>query len=161
LDGLKKLNKSSKLFGFLGGPSGITGNKYIELNAKVVDAYPNTGGLDIIGSGRPTRETDGQFQPTARTMRTPVTCSAAQVDGGTDSNTNAAVLAEYFAAHDSKIRVLGCPKTIDGDLKNEKVETSFGFDTATKVYSELIGNVARDCLSAKKYWHFIKLMGRS
>jgi pyrophosphate--fructose-6-phosphate 1-phosphotransferase len=159
-DGLKKLNKKSRLFGFLGGPSGISDNKFIEITAKLVDAYRNTGGFDIIGSGRTKLETEEQFKACEKNMKA-LGITALVVVGGDDSNTNAAVLAEYFAAKQSGIRVIGAPKTIDGDLKNEQIETSFGFDTATKVYSELIGNVSRDCLSAKKYWHFIKLMGRS
>ena len=159
-DGLQALNKKNKLYGFLGGPSGITDNKFIELNEKVVDAYRNTGGFDIIGSGRTKLESNEQFNACQKNMKA-LGISALVVIGGDDSNTNAAVLAEYFEANGMGIQVIGCPKTIDGDLKNKQVEISFGFDTATKVYSELIGNVSRDCLSAKKYWHFIKLMGRS
>jgi pyrophosphate--fructose-6-phosphate 1-phosphotransferase len=159
-DGLQALNKKNKLYGFLGGPSGISDNKFVELTEKIVDAYRNTGGFDIIGSGRTKLETAEQFQACAKNLKA-LGISALVVIGGDDSNTNAAVLAEYFAGNGMGIQVLGCPKTIDGDLKNKQVEISFGFDTATKVYSELIGNVARDCLSAKKYWHFIKLMGRS
>ena len=159
-DGLKKLNKKNQLYGFLGGPSGISDNKVVEITQKLIDAYRNTGGFDIIGSGRTKLETEEQFKACEKNMKS-LGISALVVVGGDDSNTNAAVLAEYFAAKNSGIRVVGAPKTIDGDLKNEQIETSFGFDTATKVYSELIGNVSRDCLSAKKYWHFIKLMGRS
>jgi pyrophosphate--fructose-6-phosphate 1-phosphotransferase len=159
-DGLQALNKKNKLYGFLGGPSGITDNKFIELTGKVVDAYRNTGGFDIIGSGRTKLESAEQFNACAKNLKA-LGISALVVIGGDDSNTNAAVLAEYFAGNGMGIQVIGCPKTIDGDLKNKQVEISFGFDTATKVYSELIGNVSRDCLSAKKYWHFIKLMGRS
>jgi len=159
-DGLKKLNKKSRLFGFLGGPSGISENKYIEITAALIDKYRNTGGFDIIGSGRTKLESEEQFQACEKNMKA-LGISALVVVGGDDSNTNAAVLAEYFAAKKSAIQVVGAPKTIDGDLKNRQIETSFGFDTATKVFSELIGNVSRDCLSAKKYWHFIKLMGRS
>jgi pyrophosphate--fructose-6-phosphate 1-phosphotransferase len=159
-DGLQALNKKNKLFGFLGGPSGIADNEVMELTAKIVDAYRNTGGFDIIGSGRTKLESEEQFQACAKNLKK-LGISALVVIGGDDSNTNAAVLAEYFAANGMGIQVVGCPKTIDGDLKNEQIEISFGFDTATKVYSELIGNVSRDCLSAKKYWHFIKLMGRS
>ncbi len=159
-DGLKKVNKASKLYGFLGGPSGLCENKYKEFDSKSIDAYRNTGGFDIIGSGRTKLETDEQFLIVEKNLLS-LGIHALVVIGGDDSNTNAAVLAEYFAAKGSSLRVLGAPKTIDGDLKNEQIETSFGFDTATKLYSELIGNVSRDCLSAKKYWHFIKLMGRS
>jgi pyrophosphate--fructose-6-phosphate 1-phosphotransferase len=159
-DGLKALNPKNKLFGFLGGPSGITDNKTLEFSDKVIDAYRNTGGFDIIGSGRTKLETKEQFDACAANMKK-LGITALVVVGGDDSNTNAAVLAEYFAANGMGINVIGAPKTIDGDLKNEQVEISFGFDTATKTYSELIGNVQRDCLSAKKYWHFIKLMGRS
>jgi pyrophosphate--fructose-6-phosphate 1-phosphotransferase len=159
-DGLRALNPKSKLYGFLGGPSGLIENKTRELTAKVVDAYRNTGGFDIIGSGRTKLETKEQFDACAANMKK-LGISALVIVGGDDSNTNAAVLAEYFAANGMGINVIGCPKTIDGDLKNEHIEISFGFDTATKTYCELIGNVQRDCLSAKKYWHFIKLMGRS
>lgn len=159
-DGLKALNPKNKLIGFLGGPSGIIDNKTLELTDKVVDAYRNTGGFDIIGSGRTKLESKEQFNACAANMKK-LGISALVVIGGDDSNTNAAVLGEYFATNGMGISVIGCPKTIDGDLKNEQVEISFGFDTATKTYSELIGNVQRDCLSAKKYWHFIKLMGRS
>jgi pyrophosphate--fructose-6-phosphate 1-phosphotransferase len=159
-DGLKALNSKNKLYGFLGGPSGITDNKTLEFTDKIIDAYRNTGGFDIIGSGRTKLESKEQFDACAANMKK-LGISALVVIGGDDSNTNAAVLAEYFAANGMGINVIGCPKTIDGDLKNEQIEISFGFDTATKTYSELIGNVQRDCLSAKKYWHFIKLMGRS
>jgi pyrophosphate--fructose-6-phosphate 1-phosphotransferase len=159
-DGLKALNSKNKLYGFLGGPSGITDNKTLEFTDKIIDAYRNTGGFDIIGSGRTKLESEEQFNACAANMKK-LGITALVVIGGDDSNTNAAVLAEYFAANGMGINVIGCPKTIDGDLKNEQIEISFGFDTATKTYSELIGNVQRDCLSAKKYWHFIKLMGRS
>ncbi|MES2200952.1 MAG: diphosphate--fructose-6-phosphate 1-phosphotransferase, partial [candidate division FCPU426 bacterium] len=159
-DTLKKANKASKLYGFLGGPAGIAGGSYIELTRAKIDAFRNTGGFDMIGSGRTKLESVEQFQACEKNLKK-MGVKALVVIGGDDSNTNAAVLAEYFAGQDSGIQVLGVPKTIDGDLKNEQIETSFGFDTATKVYSELIGNVSRDCLSAKKYWHFIKLMGRS
>lgn len=159
-DGLKALNPKSKLIGFLGGPSGITDNKALEFTDKIIDAYRNTGGFDIIGSGRTKLESKEQFDACAANMKK-LGITALVVVGGDDSNTNAAVLAEYFAANGMGIRVIGAPKTIDGDLKNERIEVSFGFDTATKTYAELIGNVQRDCLSAKKYWHFIKLMGRS
>jgi pyrophosphate--fructose-6-phosphate 1-phosphotransferase len=159
-DALQALNPKNKLYGFLGGPSGIIENRTLELNAKVVDAYRNTGGFDIIGSGRTKLETTEQFDACAKNLKA-LGISALVVVGGDDSNTNAAVLAEYFAANGMGIQVIGAPKTIDGDLKTKQVEISFGFDTATKTYGELIGNVERDCLSAKKYWHFIKLMGRS
>ena len=159
-DALQALNPKNKLIGFLGGPSGITDNRHIELTAKVVDAYRNTGGFDIIGSGRTKLESADQFDACARNLKA-LGISTLVVVGGDDSNTNAAVLAEYFKAKGSGITVTGAPKTIDGDLKNAAIEISFGFDTATKTYGELIGNVERDCLSAKKYWHFIKLMGRS
>jgi len=159
-DGLQALNPKNKLIGFLGGPGGIVDNKTLELSTKVVDAYRNTGGFDIIGSGRTKLETKEQFDACAANMKK-LGISSLVVVGGDDSNTNAAVLAEYFATNGFGINVIGVPKTIDGDLKNGAIEISFGFDTATKTYSELIGNVERDCLSAKKYWHFIKLMGRS
>ena len=159
-DGLMALNPKNKLIGFQGGPSGITDNKTLDLTAKVIDAYRNTGGFDIIGSGRTKLETKEQFDACAANMKK-LGISSLVVVGGDDSNTNAAVLGEYFAANGYGISVIGAPKTIDGDLKNDAIEISFGFDTATKTYGELIGNVERDCLSAKKYWHFIKLMGRS
>jgi pyrophosphate--fructose-6-phosphate 1-phosphotransferase len=159
-DGLKKLNKKNRLFGYLGGPSGLVENKRIEITDKLLKDYRNTGGFDIIGSGRTKLETQEQFETVAANLKSSGV-SALVIVGGDDSNTNAAVLAEYFAAHESGICVAGCPKTIDGDLKNKDIEVSFGFDTATKVYAELTGNVERDCLSAKKYWHFIKVMGRS
>jgi pyrophosphate--fructose-6-phosphate 1-phosphotransferase len=159
-DGLKKLNKKNTLTGYLGGPAGLVENKKIEITDKLLTAYRNTGGFDIIGSGRTKLETHEQFETVSKNLRA-AGITALVVVGGDDSNTNAAVLAEYFKAHQVPIQVVGCPKTIDGDLKNEQIEVSFGFDTATKVYAELAGNVGRDCLSAKKYWHFIKVMGRS
>jgi pyrophosphate--fructose-6-phosphate 1-phosphotransferase len=159
-DGLKKGNPSSKLYGFLGGPSGLINNKAMELTGEIIDEYRNTGGFDIIGSGRTKIETPEQFASSLETAKQ-LNLSALVVIGGDDSNTNAALLAEYFAEKGTHIQVIGCPKTIDGDLKNEYIETSFGFDTACKTYSELIGNIQRDARSAKKYWHFIKLMGRS
>ncbi|PKP11636.1 MAG: diphosphate--fructose-6-phosphate 1-phosphotransferase [Bacteroidetes bacterium HGW-Bacteroidetes-4] len=159
-DGLKSLNEESKLYGFLGGPSGLTNNNYIELTKEVVDHYRNTGGFDIIGSGRTKLEEKSQFDKGAENCKK-LGINALVIIGGDDSNTNACVLAEYYKGIDAGIQVIGCPKTIDGDLKNEMIETSFGFDTACKVYSELIGNIQRDANSAKKYWHFIKLMGRS
>jgi diphosphate-dependent phosphofructokinase len=159
-DGLKKLNKKNVLIGYLGGPSGLVENKKIEITDKLLAAYRNTGGFDIIGSGRTKIETPEQFEAVKKNLLKEG-ISALVVVGGDDSNTNAAVLAEYFKGQDTSLRVIGCPKTIDGDLKNNQIEVSFGFDTATKVYAELAGNVGRDCLSAKKYWHFIKVMGRS
>ncbi len=159
-DGLKKLNPKNTLYGFLGGPSGLVENKRIEITEKLLADYRNTGGFDIIGSGRTKLETHEQFEAVRQNL-TKEGISALVVVGGDDSNTNAAILSEYFKAHQIPLRVIGCPKTIDGDLKNQQIEVSFGFDTATKVYAELAGNVGRDCLSAKKYWHFIKVMGRS
>ncbi len=159
-DAIKAASPKSKLFGFIGGPSGITSAKYISLTAKIVNAYRNTGGFDIIGSGRTKLETIEQFDAVRATLTT-LKISALVVIGGDDSNTNAALLAEYFKSADAGIQVIGVPKTIDGDLKNDQVETSFGFDTASKLYSELAGNICRDANSARKYWHFIKLMGRS
>jgi len=159
-DGLKKMNPDSKLYGFLGGPSGLVDNKYIELTKEIVDHYRNTGGFDIIGSGRTKLEETAQFDKGLENCKK-LAIKALVVVGGDDSNTNACVLAEYYANNKSGVQVIGVPKTIDGDLKNEMIETSFGFDTACKVYSELIGNIQRDANSAKKYWHFIKLMGRS
>lgn len=159
-DGLKKLNPANKLYGFLGGPGGFVDNKVLELTAEIVEEYRNTGGFDIIGSGRTKLEDEAQFDKGLENCKT-LGISAVVIIGGDDSNTNACVLAEYYAKINSGVQVIGCPKTIDGDLKNEMIETSFGFDTACKVYSELIGNIMRDANSAKKYWHFIKLMGRS
>jgi pyrophosphate--fructose-6-phosphate 1-phosphotransferase len=159
-DGLQKLNKENKLYGFLGGPSGLVSHKYLELTAEIIDEYRNTGGFDIIGSGRTKLEEEEQYDKGLEICKT-LNIKAIVVIGGDDSNTNACVLAEYYLQKNSGIQVIGCPKTIDGDLKNEMIETSFGFDTACKVYSELIGNIMRDANSAKKYWHFIKLMGRS
>lgn len=159
-DGLKSLNPASRLFGFQGGPSGLVDNKYVEITDSFMDAYRNTGGFDMIGSGRTKLELPEQFEK-ARVNCEALGISALVIIGGDDSNTNACLLAEYYKAKNVPIQVVGCPKTIDGDLKNAFIETSFGFDTASKVYSELIGNIARDANSAKKYWHFIKLMGRS
>jgi pyrophosphate--fructose-6-phosphate 1-phosphotransferase len=159
-DGLKACNKENKLFGFLGGPSGLVDNQFMELSAEVVLEYRNTGGFDIIGSGRTKLEEEAQFDMVIENCKK-LDVKALVVIGGDDSNTNACVLAEYFAQKKSGIQVIGVPKTIDGDLKNEVVETSFGFDTACKTYSELIGNIQRDANSAKKYYHFIRLMGRS
>ena len=159
-DALKATNKENVLLGFKGGPSGLIEDKYIEMTDEYIDQYRNTGGFDIIGSGRTKLETEEQFKIAAEVCkRRGIT--AIVIIGGDDSNTNAAVLAEYFAAHNTGVQVIGCPKTIDGDLKNEDIDCSFGFDTATKTYSELIGNIERDANSAKKYWHFIKVMGRS
>ena len=159
-DGIKNINSDSKLYGFLGGPGGLVDHSYVELTASVIDEFRNTGGFDIIGSGRTKLEETAQYDKGTGIMRE-LGIKALIIIGGDDSNTNACVLAEYYAAQNTGIQVIGCPKTIDGDLKNDMIETSFGFDTATKVYSELIGNVERDATSAKKYWHFIKLMGRS
>ena len=159
-DGIKSLNPNSKLYGFKGGPSGLTDNKYIEITADFLAAYRNTGGFDMIGSGRTKLETVEQFEKAEANCKA-LGITAIVIIGGDDSNTNACLLAEYYKAKNAGIMVIGCPKTIDGDLKNAFIETSFGFDTATKVYSELIGNIERDANSAKKYWHFIKLMGRS
>jgi pyrophosphate--fructose-6-phosphate 1-phosphotransferase len=159
-DGIKALNANSKLFGFLGGPSGLTDNKYLELTKDIIDHYRNTGGFDIIGSGRTKLEKTEQFDKGLENCKA-LGIQALVIIGGDDSNTNACVLAEYYKAKNAGVQVIGCPKTIDGDLKNDMIETSFGFDTACKVYSELIGNIQRDANSAKKYWHFIKLMGRS
>lgn len=159
-DGLKSLNPNNKLYGFLGGPSGLVDNKYMEITSKIVDEYRNTGGFDIIGSGRTKLEKESQYDQGLNNCKS-LGIKALVIIGGDDSNTNACVLAEYYKKIDAGVQVIGCPKTIDGDLKNEMIETSFGFDTACKVYSELIGNIQRDANSAKKYWHFIKLMGRS
>jgi len=159
-DGLKKLNKDSKLYGFILGPGGLVDHNYMELTADIIDEYRNTGGFDIIGSGRTKLEKEEQFDKGLEILKK-LGIKALVIIGGDDSNTNACVLAEYYAAKKTGIQVIGCPKTIDGDLKNEMIETSFGFDTACKVYSEVIGNIQRDCNSARKYWHFIKLMGRS
>jgi pyrophosphate--fructose-6-phosphate 1-phosphotransferase len=159
-DGLKAMNPNNKLYGFLGGPSGLTDNDYEELTSDVIDHYRNTGGFDIIGSGRTKLEETEQYDQGLANCKA-LDIKALVIIGGDDSNTNACVLAEYYKQKDAGIQVIGCPKTIDGDLKNEMIETSFGFDTACKVYSELIGNIQRDANSAKKYWHFIKLMGRS
>lgn len=159
-DGLKKLNPDNKLYGFLGGPSGLTDHKYIELTSDIINEYRNTGGFDIIGSGRTKLEEESQFEAGEKICKE-LGIKAIVIIGGDDSNTNACVLAEYYKRKKSGIQVIGCPKTIDGDLKNDMIETSFGFDTACKVYSELIGNIQRDANSAKKYWHFIRLMGRS
>ena len=159
-DALKATNKENVLLGFKGGPSGLTDDKFIEITGDFLDKYRNTGGFDIIGSGRTKLETEEQFKVAAEVCKKH-SITAIVIIGGDDSNTNAAVLAEYFAAHNSGVQVIGCPKTIDGDLKNEDIDCSFGFDTACKTYSELIGNIERDANSAKKYWHFIKVMGRS
>ena len=159
-DGIRALNPANKLYGFLMGPGGLVDHKYIELTDSIIDDYRNTGGFDIIGSGRTKLEETDQFESGIKILRQ-LDIKALVIIGGDDSNTNACVLAEYYAAKKYGIQVIGCPKTIDGDLKNAQIETSFGFDTATKTYSELIGNIERDCNSARKYWHFIKLMGRS
>ena len=159
-DALKATNKENVLIGFKGGPSGLIEDNFIVFDDEYMDQYRNTGGFDIIGSGRTKLETEEQFQIATEVCKKHG-ITAIVIIGGDDSNTNAAVLAEYFAANNTGVQVIGCPKTIDGDLKNEDIEISFGFDTATKTYSELIGNIERDCNSAKKYWHFIKVMGRS
>ncbi|MCQ2347530.1 MAG: diphosphate--fructose-6-phosphate 1-phosphotransferase [Paludibacteraceae bacterium] len=159
-DGLKKLNPENKLYGFLGGPIGLVEHKYALLTSDTIDEYRNTGGFDIIGSGREKLEKPEQFEKGIEICKQ-LGIKALIIVGGDDSNTNACVLAEYFLQNKVGIQVIGCPKTIDGDLKNDQIETSFGFDTACKVYSELIGNIQRDANSAKKYWHFIRLMGRS
>ena len=159
-DGIKKLNKDSKLYGFILGPGGLVDHNYKELTAEIVDEYRNTGGFDIIGSGRTKLEKEEQFEKGYEIIKE-LGIKALVIIGGDDSNTNACVLAEYYAAKNYGVQVIGCPKTIDGDLKNEMIETSFGFDTACKTYAEVIGNIQRDCNSARKYWHFIKLMGRS
>ena len=159
-DELKRQNPGSKLYGFLMGPGGLVDHKYVELTADVIDEYRNTGGFDMIGSGRTKLELESQFESGLEIIRE-LGIKAVVIIGGDDSNTNACVLAEYYAAKNYGVQVIGCPKTIDGDLKNDQIETSFGFDTACKTYAEVIGNIQRDANSARKYWHFIKLMGRS
>lgn len=159
-DGIKANNAASRLYGFILGPGGLIDHKYMELTADIIDEYRNTGGFDMIGSGRTKLETKEQFDKGLEILKE-LDIKALVIIGGDDSNTNACVLAEYYKATGAGVQVIGCPKTIDGDLKNEQIETSFGFDTACKVYSEVIGNIQRDCNSAQKYWHFIKLMGRS
>ncbi|MEG1979981.1 MAG: diphosphate--fructose-6-phosphate 1-phosphotransferase, partial [Victivallaceae bacterium] len=159
-DGIKSINSGSRLFGFLKGPDGLVKNEYVELTADFIAAYRNTGGFDMIGSGRTKLETEAQFNTGYENCKA-LGISSLVIIGGDDSNTNACLLAEYYKKNNIPVNVVGCPKTIDGDLKNEQIETSFGFDTACRVYSELIGNIGRDANSAKKYWHFIKLMGRS
>ena len=159
-DQIKKLNPENRLFGFILGPGGLVDHNYMELTADIIDEYRNTGGFDMIGSGRTKLEKVDQFEKGLEIIRE-LDIKAIVIIGGDDSNTNACVLAEYYAAKNYGVQVIGCPKTIDGDLKNDQIETSFGFDTACKTYSELIGNIERDCNSARKYWHFIKVMGRS
>ena len=159
-DQIKKLNPENRLFGFILGPGGLVDHNYMELTAEIIDEYRNTGGFDMIGSGRTKLEKVEQFEKGLEIIRE-LDIKAIVIIGGDDSNTNACVLAEYYAAKQYGVQVIGCPKTIDGDLKNSQIETSFGFDTACKTYSELIGNIERDCNSARKYWHFIKVMGRS
>jgi len=159
-DGLKRLNPANRLYGFLMGPGGLVDHDYKELTADIIDEYRNTGGFDIIGSGRTKLEKVDQFEKGYEILKK-LNIKAVVIIGGDDSNTNACVLAEYYLAKKYGIQVIGCPKTIDGDLKNDQIETSFGFDTAVKTYAEVIGNIQRDCNSARKYWHFIKLMGRS
>lgn len=159
-DALKIMHRESRLFGFLDGPSGIVQNRYIELSENTLADFRNMGGFDLLGSGRAKIETTEQLEAAKKNIQQ-LSLDGLVIIGGDDSNTNAAILAEYFLTHGCNTRIVGVPKTIDGDLKNESVEISFGFDTACKTYSELIGNIARDALSAKKYYHFIKLMGRS
>ena len=159
-DALKATDKENVLYGFKNGPSGLLEDDYLIFDDEYIDQFRNPGGFDIIGSGRTKLETEAQFAVAAEVCKKHG-ITAIVIIGGDDSNTNAAVLAEYFAAHNTGVQVIGCPKTIDGDLKNEDIECSFGFDTATKTYSEVIGNIERDANSAKKYWHFIKVMGRS
>lgn len=159
-DAVKKLNPENQLYGFLMGPGGLVEHHYVEITKDFLDLYRNTGGFDMIGSGRTKLEKEEQFEKGLEILKK-LDIKALVIIGGDDSNTNACVLAEYYAAKEYGIQVIGCPKTIDGDLKNEQIETSFGFDTATKTYAELIGNIERDCNSARKYWHFIKVMGRS
>ena len=159
-DQIKKLNPENRLYGFILGPGGLVDHNYMELTPEIIDEYRNTGGFDMIGSGRTKLEKVDQFEKGLEIIRK-LDIKALVIIGGDDSNTNACVLAEYYAAKNYGVQVIGCPKTIDGDLKNDQIETSFGFDTACKVYSELIGNIERDCNSARKYWHFIKVMGRS
>ena len=159
-DAVKKLNPENKLYGFIMGPGGLVDHNYKELTADIIDNYRNTGGFDMIGSGRTKLEKEDQFEKGLEVIRQ-LDINAIVIIGGDDSNTNACVLAEYYAAKNYGVQVIGAPKTIDGDLKNSQIETSFGFDTATKTYSEVIGNIERDANSARKYWHFIKLMGRS
>ena len=160
LDGLKKANSKNKLFGFLGGPSGIVDNKFIEITPALMKDYRNTGGFDLIQSGRTKIETDEQLCA-AKDNLLANKMDALIVVGGDDSNTNACVIAEYLKQQGVDVTVIGVPKTIDGDLKNAQIETSFGFDTATKIYAEMVGNICRDVNSARKYWHFVRLMGRS
>ena len=148
-DGVKSINPDNKLYGFLMGPGGLVDHKYIEFTDSLIDAYRNTGGFDIIGSGRTKLEKESQFESGIEILRQ-LGIKALVIIGGDDSNTNACVLAEYYAAKKYGVQVIGCPKTIDGDLKNAQIETSFGFDTACKTYSELIGNIERDCNSARK-----------
>ena len=159
-DAIKKLNPENRLYGFILGPGGLVDQNYMEITAEVADEYRNTGGFDMIGSGRTKLEKVDQFEKGLEIIRK-LDIKAIVIIGGDDSNTNACVLAEYYAAKNYGVQVIGCPKTIDGDLKNDQIETSFGFDTACKTYAELIGNIERDCNSARKYWHFIKVMGRS
>ena len=159
-DAVKRLNPANRLYGFILGPGGLVDHNYMELTKEIIDEYRNTGGFDMIGSGRTKLEKVDQFEKGLEIIRE-LDIKAIVIIGGDDSNTNACVLAEYYAAKNYGVQVIGCPKTIDGDLKNDQIETSFGFDTACKTYSELIGNIERDCNSARKYWHFIKVMGRS
>lgn len=159
-DTVKSLDKDNRVYGFILGPGGLVDHNYMEITKDFIDGYRNTGGFDMIGSGRTKLEKTEQFEKGYEIIKK-LDINAIVIIGGDDSNTNACVLAEYYAAQKYGVQVIGCPKTIDGDLKNAQIEASFGFDTATKTYSELIGNIERDCNSARKYWHFIKLMGRS
>ncbi len=159
-DAVKRIHPGSRVIGFRGGPGGLVDDDGFEMDSDYIDTYRNTGGFDMIGSGRTKIETDEQFAA-ARRVAEARGLNAVVVIGGDDSNTNAALLAEYFLSEGSAVKVIGVPKTIDGDLKNQQIEVSFGFDTATRTYAELIGNIQRDAASARKYWHFIKLMGRS
>lgn len=157
---IKKLNPESKLYGFLMGPHGVYSNNYIEINHEYMELYRNMGGFDMICAGRHKIETPEQFENSLKNCAT-LNLDGLIIIGGDDSNTNACLLAEYFAKNNSKCKVIGCPKTIDGDLKNEHIEVSFGFDTATKTYSEAIGNLSVDAMSSKNYYYFVRLMGRS
>ena len=147
-DAVKKMNANNKIYGFLMGPGGLVDHDYMELTKEIIDEYRNTGGFDLIGSGRTKLEEEAQFEKGYEVIRQ-LNIKAIVIIGGDDSNTNACVLAEYYAAKNYGVQVIGCPKTIDGDLKNDQIETSFGFDTATKVYSEVIGNIERDANSAR------------
>ena len=159
-DAIKQIHPDSSLIGFRNGPDGLLTNNGTEIDAKLLADYRNTGGFDIIGSGRTKLESEQDFLKALETAKSR-NLTALVVIGGDDSNSNASKLAEFAASRKAPLTIVGVPKTIDGDLKGEHIETSFGFDTACKVYSDLIGNIQRDAISARKYWHFIKLMGRS